>query len=151
MNCSLRALVATAGLVVLSVAGPANAGASGSAGVYRYTGPAGLVVGPSVSAQIDGNPTGQGVLGVQIVAKAGKLRIQVEDDSGLEVAVRVTAFVDGGAGFQYVECHGADFTTPMRSGSGKVYVTPLAGVCDAGSPSPVVSAPTTGQITIGVV
>jgi hypothetical protein len=112
---------------------------------FSYVGPAGAVSGSVASVKIDGDPTGTGLGGVQALVPAGALRIRVTDVSGRPVAVQVTAFVDGDAGFTFVQCDGRDFVTPRLTGKAKLYVTPLVGLCSDPAHS-VASAPTRGSV-----
>lgn len=146
-----RRLLAVTGAVFLAVAltGSASAGDGKSRVETRSsTGPAGVIAGPHFFTQIDGDPVGNGLGGVQSTAPAGRLRITVKDGSGRPVAARVTAFVTGKPGFVYVHCDATDFVTPSLLGPGKVYVSPLVGVCAAGSTASANSVPTKGQVTL---
>jgi hypothetical protein len=130
---------------VVGLVGATSAGANAFApSDYTYVGPAGATAGSTAYTQLDGNPTGLGLGGVQVnTTKPGRLEISVADESGLPVAARITVFLRAGGGFTFVECDATSLTTQSLTGAAKVYVSPLLGPCGE-----VVSAPTRGVVSI---
>ncbi len=72
------------------------------------------------------------------------VRISVKDGSGAPVAARIEAFHKGSF-LVTVTCDASKHGLRLR-GVTEIRVTPLVGVCTPATGSPVVSAPTTGEV-----